>query len=316
MRAGEKVQSAQWAMLASLGEARVEVCRQPRVAILTTGDELVEVGAELLPGQIRDSNSFALDGMVQSCGGVVVARRHLRDDARALREALLECARNCDVIITSGGVSMGDFDPVRDVLPTVAGVHFWKIAMKPGKPVMFATMRASNSSENEANADEANADSGVDFAVDSGRDFSMRGAISPPHEYSCGGHVPVFGLPGNPVSVMVAFEQFVRPCLLAMQNRKARRRVTLQARVLSGFSSPPNRVEWVRALVLPDESSDVHNDVIGTNRWSARVAGDQGSGRLSSMTGANALLLVPADVARVESGDFLSAQMTDWPEIE
>jgi molybdopterin molybdotransferase len=160
---------------------------------------------------------------------------------------------------------MGDFDPVRDVLHDIADVHFWKVAMKPGKPVLFATLQNN--------------------------------------EYS----VPVFGLPGNPVSVMVSFEQFVRPALLKMQGRRARRRVTMPVRLQSALNSPAGRTEFARALVLPDANEP--------NTWRATVPGDQGSGRLSTMTQANALLHVPADVTRVEAGSFLQAQMTDWPEV-
>ncbi len=265
LRAGTRVRAAEWGMLASLGQHQIEVFRQPRVAIITTGDELAAVGDELKAGQIRDSNSWTLRGLLQSCDAVCAEVRHVRDEEETLRAALRECAATCDAIITSGGVSAGDFDPVRDVLPEVADVRFWKIAMKPGKPVMFAVMNASD------------------------------------------GHaVPVFGLPGNPVSVMVAFEQFARPALLKMQGRNAARRVVLRACVEQSFDSPDGKEEFVRARVSPD----------GSDGWRAHVTGDQGSGRLSTMTAANALLLVPADVTHVEPGTSLNAQMTDWPEIE
>ncbi|HEX8237850.1 MAG TPA: gephyrin-like molybdotransferase Glp [Abditibacteriaceae bacterium] len=265
LRAGSVVRAAEWGMLASLGCAHIEAHRQPRVAVLITGDELVAVDAELKPGQIRDSNSFTLRGLVENCGAIVSQYRHMPDDAAALQDALRSCAAHCDAIVTSGGVSMGDFDPVRDVLHDTAHVHFWKVSMKPGKPVLFATLQDN--------------------------------------EYS----VPVFGLPGNPVSVMVSFEQFVRPALLQMQGRRARRRVTLPVRLQSALNSPAGRTEFARALVVPDADEP--------NSWRAILPGDQGSGRLSTMTQANALLHVPADVTHVEAGSFLQAQMTDWPEI-
>jgi molybdopterin molybdotransferase len=265
LRAGSPVRAAEWGMLASLGCAQVEVRRQPRVAILVTGDELVAVEAELQPGQIRDSNSFTLRGLVQSCGALVTQYRHVPDEPQTVSAMLRQCAAGCDAVVTSGGVSMGDFDPVRDVLHEIAQVHFWKVSMKPGKPVLFATLHEG--------------------------------------EYS----IPVFGLPGNPVSVMVSFEQFVRPALLAMQGRRARQRVQLPVRVGTAFNSPAGRVEFARALVVPDTEP---------NSWRAILLGDQGSGRLSTMTQANALLEVPADVARVEAGSVLTAHMIDWPEIE
>jgi molybdopterin molybdotransferase len=232
---------------------------------LVTGDELVAIDAALQPGQIHDSNSFTLRGLVENCGAVVSQTRHVPDTHEAVQDALRSCAAQCDAIVTSGGISMGDFDPVRDVLHEIADVHFWKVAMKPGKPVLFATLKNN--------------------------------------EYS----VPVFGLPGNPVSVMVSFEQFVRPALLKMHGRRARQRVTLPVRLQSALNSPPGRTEFARALVVPDDNEPTS--------WRAILPGDQGSGRLSTMTQANALLHVPADVTRVEAGSFLQAQMTDWPEI-
>ncbi len=264
LRAGTLVRAAEWGMLASLNQACIEVGRQPRVAIITTGDELVEVGGELQAGQIRDSNSFTLDGLARGCGALVPARHHVGDDPQTLERTLRECVAHGDAVVTSGGVSAGDFDPVRDVLQKIAHIHFWKIAMKPGKPVMFATL------ENET-----------------------------------GPSVPVFGLPGNPVSVMVAFEQFVRPALLKMQGRRALRRIIVPARVDVAFTSPAGKTEFVRALVTPQ----------GTG-WQAHLAGEQSSGRLSTMTRSNALLIVPAEVTHIAAGQTLPAQMTDWPERE
>lgn len=259
---GDSIQAAQWGMLASLGCAQIRVGRQPRVGIIVTGDELVAVDAPLAPGQIRDSNSYTLRALVEDCNALVQEIRHVRDDVSTLEDALNELSQSCDAIITSGGVSMGDFDPVRDVLLEKAKVHFWKIAMKPGKPVLFATWTQS--------------------------------------EYS----IPVWGLPGNPVSVMVSFEQFVRPALLQMQGRRALHRPQLQARIQSDLRSPQGKVEFARALVVPEE-----------NGWSAILPGDQGSGRLSTMTRANALLVIAADVTFVAAGTLVTAQMTSWPEI-
>jgi molybdopterin molybdotransferase len=258
---GSLIRPAEWAMLASLGCAQVEVFRQPRVAIIATGKELVDVNAALHDGQIYDSNSFALAGLCQQVGAVTV-RTRVGDDPEELRAALREYSAHCDCIITSGGVSVGDFDPVRDVLLTAqtegeANIHFWKIAMKPGKPVMFATLNGKS----------------------------------------------VFGLPGNPVSVMVAWEQYVRPALLKMQGRHRTQRLAVDAEVHASFKSPRGKVEFVRAHVTHEAGV-----------WQARLTGDQGSGRLSSMTRANALLIVPAETTRVESGDRLRAELLDCGE--
>lgn len=261
--AGTMIRPAEWGLLASLNQTEVAVRRQPRVAIITTGEELVELGRDLREGQIRDSNSFTLHGLAQSCGALVMPICRVGDDGAALKQTIADKLETCDAIVTSGGVSMGDYDPVRDVLQKIATVHFWKIAMKPGKPVMFATMTNSE-----------------------------------------GGAIPIFGLPGNPVSVMVAFEQFVRPALLKMQGRKALQRVMVEATLDAPLRSPSGKVEFARAYVTPH-----------WNGWRARLAGEQGSGRLSTMTRANALLVVAADVISVEAGQKLPAQMTDWPEI-
>ena len=265
LRAGTIIRAAEWGMLASLNQAEVEVFGLPRVAVVTTGDEVVAPGAEIKPGQIRDSNSFTIAGLLRACGAETASQLKSGDSDDTLRAALQQCLQTCDAIITSGGVSAGDFDPVRDVLPQVGEVHFYKIAMKPGKPVMFATMQ---------------------------------------HD---GRTVPVFGLPGNPVSVMVAFEQFVRPALLQMQGRSATQRVALRVAVQSSHRSPVGKVEYVRAKVQPNSATPAG--------WTADIAGNQGSGRLSSMTSANALLVIPADVTQLCAGDVVTAQMTDWPEI-
>ncbi|HVF85379.1 MAG TPA: gephyrin-like molybdotransferase Glp [Abditibacteriaceae bacterium] len=260
---GTLVRAAQWGMLASLGYAQVEVFPHPRVGLLTTGDELVGVDATLQAGQIRDSNSWTLRALAQSCGARIEHRK-VGDDAQELREAFLSMFETCDVVVSSGGVSAGDFDPVRDVVPTIADLHFWKIAMKPGKPVMFAMRREGAQAE---------------------------GARK----------IPVFGLPGNPVSVMVAFEQFVRPCLLQMQGRSNWKRTLLRVRVLDGFRSADGRTEFARAVVRQDDSGE----------WTARVQSDQGSGRLSTMTNANGLLIVPAATTQVNAGDILTAEIIE-----
>jgi molybdopterin molybdotransferase len=259
LECGTLVRPAEWAMLASLGRARVEVFRRPRVGIITTGKELVAVGARLEAGQIRDSNSFALRGLCESAGAIVEHAR-VGDEPDELGAALREYSSRCDVLITSGGVSAGDFDPVRDVLLEMqekckVHIHFWKIAMKPGKPVMFATLKNG---------------------------------------------IPFFGLPGNPVSVMVAWEEFVRPALLKMQGRARTQRLVVEAAVLAPLKSPRDKTEFVRAFVT-----------LENGKWSALVSGDQSSGRLSTMTRANALLVVPPQVTRVEASEVLKAHLLD-----
>lgn len=259
MTQGSLVRPAEWAMLASLGVARVPVYQQPRVAIIATGAELVDVDATLGPGQIRDSNSFALLGFARQLGVQVVGVFRVGDTQEELSRLLQELAPRCDAIISSGGVSAGDFDPVRDVLHQEATVHFWKIAMKPGKPVLFASYAG----------------------------------------------VPFFGLPGNPVSVMVAWEEFVRPALRRLGGHTALARPVVRMKIERNLKSPAGKVEFVRACVKLEPTE-----------WVASVAADQGSGRLSTMVGANALLVIGADVTFVPAGALVEGHLIECPEQE
>ena len=254
LAAGTRVRPAELAMLAALGQSRVEVYARPRVGIITTGEELVGVEAPLQAGQIRDSNGPALRGLGLGAGAEIVAERHVGDRPDELRAVLDELTGQCDVILTSGGVSAGDFDPVRDVLLADAKVIFWKVAMKPGKPVMLALYR----------------------------------------------DVPVFALPGNPASVMVGWEEFARPAILQMGGARALKRLEVGARIAENLHSPAGKTEFVRAQVTSENGELV-----------ARVSGDQGSGRLSTMTRANALLVIGAEQTRVTAGTQVRARLLD-----
>jgi len=303
---GTPIGPALWAMLASLGKAQVEVIRAPSVGVITTGEELVDVDAPLLPGQIRDSNSFALEGLCREVGATV-ERIRIGDDVQTARETIEEFATRFDCVITSGGVSAGDFDPIRDALLELqqngrAQIHFWKIAMKPGKPVMFGTAGDGRWEEYLGDGRWEVGDGGGSVSVNTSPQTNStlsQTLGSPEPTLTPNSHLPspIFGLPGNPVSVMVAFEQFVRPALLKMQGRQSER-IMVQAEVLTPFKSPPGKVEFVRVQVSQTESG-----------WRADVTGDQSSGRLSTMTRANALLIVPADVTQVEAGQKLAAQL-------
>ena len=259
LTAGTRVRAAELAMLAALGCSQVEVYARPRVGIITTGEELVGVEAALQSGQIRDSNGPALRALCQSAGAHVVACSHVGDKPDELRAILNQMAPNCDLILTSGGVSAGDFDPVRDVMLADAQIIFWKVAMKPGKPIMLALYR----------------------------------------------NVPVFALPGNPVSVMVGWEEFARPAILKRGGARALKRLEVSARLSETLRSAPDRTEFVRALV-----SHANGELL------ARVSGDQGSGRLSTMTRANALLVIGAPQTLLEAGTQVAARLLDCAEIE
>ncbi|MBA3499240.1 MAG: molybdopterin molybdotransferase MoeA [Myxococcota bacterium] len=235
LAAGTRIRPWHIGVLAALGVARVGVARAPRVALLATGDELVEVATQPKPGQLVNSSAYALAALVAECGGVPISLGIVRDDLAATREALSTTA---DVIITTGGVSVGDRDFVREALDEL---ELYKVAMKPGKPFAFGRR----------------------------------------------GETPVFGLPGNPVSTLVAFELFVRPALLAMQGaaitERPRRAVTLPG----GYRKPAGRAHYVRARVEGDV---------------AHVHPKQGSAMLSSVLGTNALVEIAAELTEVAPG--------------
>ena len=255
---GTRINAAVHALLASLGLAEVEVFRRPRVALVVTGKELVDVDATLEAGQIRDSNSYALRALVGECGADLSSVYRTGDDVAEVEGVVRQALRDADVLISSGGVSAGDFDPMRDVLLQHADVHFWKVNMKPGKPLLFASLEGK----------------------------------------------PVFALPGNPVSVMVGFEEFARPALLKMAGRRDRQRIEVEATLQNDLRSPSGRTEFVRARLEQNEDGLL-----------AVVAGDQNSGRLSTMARANALLRIGPEVSFLPAGARVRAKLLGGPEI-
>ncbi len=252
--AGTSLGAAQLGVLASVGATSVDVYRRPRVGILGSGDELVDLDRfhEVLAGQkIVSSNSYTLHALVRSTGGEPTNLGVAADSPEALRERL-EGATGCDLIITSAGVSVGELDYTRVALESMgAEMRFWKVRMRPGAPIGFGILRGT----------------------------------------------PWIGLPGNPVSAMVTFELFVRPAMRKMMGhvRLFRRpvAVTLEEPVTIGA----RLTHFLRAIVTarPD------------GRLTARLTGPQGSGILTSMTRANALLVVPEDRPRAEAGETLNA---------
>jgi molybdopterin molybdotransferase len=273
--AGTPLGPAQLGVLASCGAAVVEVYRRPRVALLGSGDELVDLDRfhEALAGRkIVSSNSYTLHALVRTAGAEPVNLGVAADDPASLRERLVSAA-GCDLIVTSAGVSVGEFDYTRDVLAELgAEMKFWKVRMRPGAPIGFGILNRSPE-----------------------RDGLSRG--TPPECDSLSRGIPWIGLPGNPVSTMVTFELFVRPALRRMlgHERLHRRpvRVVLEEPVTIGV----RLTHFLRAVVTtrPD----------GT--LTARLTGPQGSGILTSMSLANALLVVPEDRPRIEAGETASA---------
>jgi len=255
---GTLVRPQEIGVLASVGRDVVSVHRRPVVAILSTGDELVEVGKPLPPGKIYSSNSYSLAAQVTRYGAVPKVLGTARDNVESL-EAKISEARDADLLITSAGVSVGDYDIVKDVLAAKGEVTFWTVRMKPGKPLAFGVLRLGKK------------------------------------------EVPHLGLPGNPVSSMITFEQFARPAIFKMMGRKVLAKPTVRARSESHVINTDMRRVYARVKVRRDNGEYV-----------ARVTGPQGSGILTSMAQANGLMVVPEDTPEVRVGDEVTVQMLDW----
>ncbi len=264
-------------MLATVGHKEALVHRRPRVAILATGDEVLEIDQPLTPGKIRNANSYSNAAQVLKHGGVPlllgIARDSVEDLTTKIRAGL---AQDIDLFLTSGGVSVGDFDLVKDVLAAEGDIAFWRVRMKPGKPLAFGYLTLpSPPSVPPASGGDAPKGQG-------------------------GTTTPILGLPGNPVSVMVSFEMFVRPAIWKMLGRTDLARPTLQATLVDEIAHKDERRHYVRVRV---EECD------GEIR--AYLTGDQGSGILSSMVKANALAIIPEDWDHALAGARVQVMMLD-----
>jgi len=253
---GKVLRPAELGLVASLGIGEVTVRRRVRVAFFSTGDELVSIGTVAAEGQIYDSNRYTIHGMLTRLGCEVIDMGVVRDDPALLEQAFREAAAMADVVITSGGVSVGEADFIKDLLNKLGEVLFWKIAMKPGRPLAYGKV--------------------------------------------AGAHF--FGLPGNPVSVMVTFYQFVRDALRVLQGEAAVAPVpTFKALCASKLKKAPGRTEFQRAVLSRGEDG----------RLTVRVTGDQGSGILRSMSDANCFIILPAGQGNVEPGAEVEVQLMD-----
>lgn len=251
---GSVVNPAQIGMLASLGRAFVSVYQKPRVAIIATGDELVDIENDPPPAKIVNSNSYSLAAQVMECGAIPLILGIALDKKSDLREKF-KTALHADLIISSGGVSVGDFDFVKNVMGEIGNaMHFWQVAMKPGKPLAFGSIKG----------------------------------------------IPMFGLPGNSVSAMVSFEQFVRPYLLKMQGHTKIFRQTIKALSSQEIQKKKGVKHFIRAIVKKEK-----------NQYVAAITGEQGSGILKSMVLANALIALKENETKVKKGDPVTVQLLD-----
>lgn len=254
------LRSSETGVLASLGYSTALVIRRPIVSVLATGDELVNIGQPLPPGKIYNSNSYSIAAQIRHYGGLPKILGIGRDSVCSLNEKLDE-GMDSDMLITSGGVSRGDYDVVKDVLAERGEIALWTVCMKPGKPSAFGVI--------------------------------MNGERQILH----------LGLPGNPVSSMITFEQFARPAILKMVGKKNLAKPCVQAVIEDDVRNSDGRRIFARVKVTKQGE-----------QYHAYLTGPQGSGILTSMARANGLAIIPEDTEGVKAGDMVKVQMLDWSE--
>jgi molybdopterin molybdotransferase len=249
--AGDMVRPPEVGMLATMGHAYVHVYQRPVVAILSTGDELVDLDEPFTHGKVVCSNSYSLAAQVRECGAIPISLGIATDDETDQRSRISEGLR-ADVMLTSGGVSVGKYDLVKETLSQLGmRMKFWKVNMKPGKPLVFGTI----------------------------------------------GNKPVFGLPGNPTSAMISFEQFVRPALLKMMGHKNLFRPLIEATLAQDVNISSDRLHLVRCKLFEKDG-----------KMMAQTAGTQSSGALRSMVMADGLMILAPDKAPFTAGDCVKVQ--------
>ena len=255
LRKGDHITPAALGLLASLGIEKVSVWRKVRVAYFSTGDEILSLGEAPREGAVYDSNRYTVFGMLTRMGCEVIDLGVVRDEPELLQTAFLRATALADAIITSGGVSVGEADYTKEMMKRMGDVAFWKIAMRPGRPMAVGR---------------------IDRSV-------------------------LFGLPGNPVAVMVTFLAFVRPALLQMMGSTAAPPPLLRARSMERLRKKPGRTEYQRGCVItaPDGKLQV------------TITGNQGSGVLSSMVQANGLIVLHHAQGDVAAGEDVSVMMFD-----
>ena len=253
LAAGKRIGPAELGLLASLGYAEVPVRRRLRVAFLSTGDELASIGRPLAPGEVYDSNRYTLFGALTRLGADILDMGVVRDDPEEMERAFSAAAASADVVITTGGVSVGEADFVKDMTARLGQVNFWKINIKPGRPMAFGRI----------------------------------------------GDAWLFGLPGNPVAVMVNFYQFVADALLKLAGMDPLpARPVFRVPCASIIRKFPGRREFPRGVLYEEEGT-----------WKVRLCGNQGSGVLRSMSDANCFIVLGESQGNVTVGDSVEVQL-------
>ncbi len=258
LKSGTALRPAEIGVLASLGHSEAKVTRRPVVSVLATGDELIDIDQPLPPGKIYNSNTYTIAAEVLRYGGIPKILGIGRDLVQSLNDKIDE-GLDSDMLITSGGVSLGDYDIVKDVLAKRGEIALWTVCMKPGKPSAFGIIKSG------------------------------------------GRKLPHLGLPGNPVSSMVTFEQLARPAILMMMGKNNLAKPSIQAVIENDVINTDGRRLFARVIVAKREG-----------KYYARLTGHQGSGILTSMAKANGLAIIPENTKGVKAGDIVQAQMLDW----
>jgi molybdopterin molybdotransferase len=249
---GTQIRPAEAGMLAILAKSFVLVYQQPRVAILSTGDELADLDERFSEEKIINSNSYGIAAAVQEAGGIPILLGIAQDQPAVLKEKIAH-GLNADILVLSGGVSMGDYDFTKAVFKELgAEMNFWKLAIRPGQPLAFG---------------------------------KIQGKLA-------------FGLPGNPVSSMVTFEQLVRPTMLKMSGLRSYGRPVVQAQIQEKFSKRNDRRHFLRGVLTREDGV-----------FKVRTTGEQGSGILTSMVKANCLIDVAEEIERLNPGDWVNVQV-------
>ena len=259
LRRGERLSPAACGLVASLGMASVPVVRRLRVAYFSTGDEILSLGEQPREGAVYDSNRYTVSGLLKRLGCDVIDLGVVRDEPALLETAFNRAAQAADAIITSGGVSVGEADYTKAMMKKLGDVAFWKISMRPGRPMAVGRIPSTSSGQ---------------------------AAI-------------LFGLPGNPVAVMVTFLAFVRPALLRMMGCTDTQPPLLKARSLEPIRKKAGRTEYQRGVVSTGADGSLQ----------VRTTGNQGSGVLSSMVQANGLIVLHHAQGNVAAGDLLDVMM-------
>ena len=252
---GQQLRPAEIGLIASLGIGEVRVKRRLRVAFFATGDELASIGSPLKEGEVYDSNRYTLHGMLERLGVEITDLGVVRDNPEQLERTFRRAADAADAIITTGGVSVGEADFVRALMAKLGEVLFWKIAMRPGRPMAFGKI----------------------------------------------GDSYLFGLPGNPVAVMVTFYQFVRDALLHLSGRRDDYAIPLLRAVSAEpMRKVPGRTEYQRGVLFREK-----------DEWRVRTTGQQGSGVLRSMSEANCFIVLEHERGAVRAGELVSVQLME-----